>query len=165
MAARVELGGLLLQRGRLAQAAAVCQEALEILPGYSEAALVLAQAERLRGRVEEAVAVLVEILSGDAFDVPALVQLGAALLDAGRAVDARRALQRALRLDPASLSGHLQLGRVAEAEGFTREALDSWRRVVSLGEGSAEAQEAVSRAESLLERVQSAHSSTLARTA
>jgi tetratricopeptide (TPR) repeat protein len=97
--------------GRVDEAADAFTAALTVLPGYAGALLALAGAEERRGRPEAAVALLVELLTADAYHLEALCRLGAALLSAGRPADARRALGRVLRFAP----GHAEAERLLRA--------------------------------------------------
>jgi tetratricopeptide (TPR) repeat protein len=109
VAARIDLGKVLLAADRVDEAAAELATALEMLPGYPPALLALAAAEEWRGRPDAAVELLVELLGADAYHIDALCRLGAALLSAGRPADARRALGRALRFAPGHAEARLLL--------------------------------------------------------
>jgi tetratricopeptide (TPR) repeat protein len=128
LAARVQLGWLGLEEGGWAEAAEHASSALEALPGYGDAALLLAEAERRRGRMAAAVGALVDLLEEDAYDLRALFRLGEVLLEADRPADAVTAFRRVLRFDPASARGWLRLGEALVAAGRPAEAAACWRR-------------------------------------
>jgi tetratricopeptide (TPR) repeat protein len=133
VAARVDLADVLLESGREEEAAAACETALEFLPGYPDAVMLLAEARRRQRRFEEGVDLLVDLLSRDAFHVAALCALGRTLAEADRPDDARRALERALRLEPESAEARLELGRLARGAGRYREAAHHWIAAVEHG--------------------------------
>ena len=131
--ARLELGALLLAEHRLAEAAEQGREALAILPGYAEAARLVADAEVAAGRLDAAVAVLVELLEDDSYHLPSLLYLGRILLDAGRVADARVALRRVMRLNPDAGDAWIELGRSYQMEGRTKEAAACRAQATALG--------------------------------
>lgn len=120
--ARLELGSLHLAEGEFDEAAEQGRAALSALPGYAEAARLVADAERAAGRAEAAIAVLAELLEEDAYHLPSLLYLGQMLLHTGRAGDARVAFRRVLRLSPESGDAWLGLSRSYLAEGRANEA-------------------------------------------
>jgi cellulose synthase operon protein C len=113
-----------------------------VLPTYTEAAYVLAQALRAAGRPREAVGALVDLLAGDPYHFDALVLLGVALSDEGRRDDARHAFGRVLKFDPSRADALFQLGGLAAAERRFREAIGFWRRAVEAAPDSPLAQSA-----------------------
>src|SRR5690606_22611187 len=96
--------------------------ALEILPGYADAARLVADAERGAGRHGSAIAVLAELLEEDAYHLPSILYLGQLLLHEGRYADAGIAFRRVLRLDPYSAEAWQSLSRAYAAEGRLSEA-------------------------------------------
>jgi DNA-binding SARP family transcriptional activator len=78
----------------------------------------------------------VELLTADSYHLEALLKLGEILADAGQFADARRALQRLVRLDPMSLQSRYQLGLVLVEEGRMSAALALLRSVADSGADS-----------------------------
>ncbi len=111
VAARVDLGGLLLAEGDHAGAAEQARLALEVLPGYIDAALLLAEAEEQRGDPNAAVALIAEVLEEDPYHLRALERLAVTLTAAGRVGDAAVAYRRLLRFDPESDAARAGLER------------------------------------------------------
>ncbi|MQA89761.1 MAG: tetratricopeptide repeat protein [Gemmatimonas sp.] len=132
LAARVELGALLLGEGDFDAAADHARATLEALPGYSEAALLLANAEHARGESDAGVDVLVELLEMDLYHLPALHRLGEILLESGNAADAATAFRRVLRFDPGSGQAWLRLGDALEHSAASQEAAKCWERAADL---------------------------------
>jgi cellulose synthase operon protein C len=133
VAAWTDMARLLLGQGRAGEAAEVCGQALAILPSYPEAMLLLAEAERLQRRPDRAIAVLVDLLTEDACHPAALLCLGRALRDDGRPDDARRALERALRFDPASAEGAFLLETLSSPRDRRRRAPAAARALAYAG--------------------------------
>jgi tetratricopeptide (TPR) repeat protein len=132
VAARVELGRLLLEVGRVEDAIRESRAALDVLPTYGDAAYLLAVAQRRAGVPGEAMATLIDLLEGDPYHLDGLVLLGQVLNDQGRRDDARRALQRVLRLNRDRADAHFHLGVVASEERRFRDAVAHWRDAIDL---------------------------------
>ncbi|HEX5724042.1 MAG TPA: tetratricopeptide repeat protein, partial [Longimicrobiaceae bacterium] len=165
VAARVELGRVLLEGGDAEAAIAECRAALEVLPTYAEAAELLATACRGAGRPREAVEVLVDLLTGDPYHLDGLVLLGQALRDDGRRADARQALGRALRFDPDRADALFHLGVVAADDRHFREAIEYWKRAVDADPEGPFAQPARDNIGTALDLAHVFHTSSAARAA
>ena len=98
--ARVMLGRILAATNRVEDAAAEFRIALDYLPSHGEAAFALADLERNAGRIKNAIAVIVDLLSVDPYHLEALVKLGKLLVETGRPDQAQLAFRRVLRFDP-----------------------------------------------------------------
>lgn len=133
IAARVELGSLCLSEGLVDEAVAQGRLALEALPGYGEAALLVADAELERGDFAAAVGVLVDLLADDPYHLDALLRLGEILLENGRTEDAMIALWRVLRFDPNSAVGWMRLGDAYMAANAVADAVGCWHRAIEAG--------------------------------
>src|SRR2546423_6662255 len=81
------------------------ERALDALPTFHEAALALADLLRRSGHVRQAVVRLAEMLEQDPYDLPALLLLGRALLDAKRDAPAPEAVRRGLEFEPGPVGG------------------------------------------------------------
>ncbi len=159
LAVRVELGRLCLDEKAYAEAAEHGRQALESLPGYAEAAVLVAEAERAAGRPHEAIDALAELLADDPYHLHALHQLGTILLEADRPEDAGVAFRRTVRFDPASSAAWEGLGNALAAMGDLQGAADCWRRAERLA-SDAESSEALKRKlEGLTSRKRPARSS------
>lgn len=104
---------LLAQRPDLAQRQA--EEILRVVPQAASASLILAQALRAQGRVDEAVTVLLQRLKADPRAAQVHFELALCLSQLGRTRDAVTALQAVVQLQPASpeawrvLADHLDI--------------------------------------------------------
>ncbi len=142
--ARLELGALLLAERDFAGAAEQGRAALGILPGYAEAARLVADAEVAAGRPEAAISILVELLEEDSYHLPSLLFLGRILLDTRRVADARVALRRVMRLDSESAEAWSELSRSYEMEGRSKEAAACRAQAAALAESRSTGQRAMS---------------------
>ena len=100
VAARATLGRLLADSGRTDEAVVELQEALDLLPGYGEAAMSLAELEWRRGHPTAAMHTLVDLLTVDPYHFEALAHLGTWLIEAGAPRDAATAFRRVLSFAP-----------------------------------------------------------------
>jgi len=128
------LGRLEERRDNPAAARMAYERALDLLPSYMEAALPLADLIRRTESPRMAVDFLIDLLLGEPYDLEALLLLGRALLDDGRADEALEALAPALALFPDDLDLLMTeaetlrtLGRFGEAQA----AMAGW-----IGDGS-----------------------------
>ncbi len=133
IAVRIELGGLYLADGLVAEAIEQGRAALEALPGYAEAAILVADGELERGDPDAAVDALADLLHDDPFHLDALLKLGETLQWSGREADAIFAFRRVLRYDPTLAIAWLRLGDTWLASGERDEAIACWRRALEVG--------------------------------
>lgn len=125
-----EMSWRLVAHGRLEEALAAADRALELLPGNADAEQARGEALRLLGRLDEAIAAFDRCLHVEPANRFALASKGAALASAGRDAEAVESLARAIELEPAYFfalawrGGCLdRLGRLEEAEAdFERAA-------------------------------------------
>jgi tetratricopeptide (TPR) repeat protein len=110
--------------------------ALGILPGYAEAAMVLAEGMLTLGRTEQALATLVDQLEYDSRNLPAILRLGEILQDTSRPTEARVAFRRVLRVDPGSEKAWIQLADSFAVVGRDAEANSCLARAVAIREVS-----------------------------
>jgi len=96
------LGNMLLQKGRLDEAMAHFQKALESLPDFADARSNLGAALLQKGQPEEAVAQFQRALEIVPSDVLTRYNLGSALLKSGHAAEAVTQFQSVLRCAPIS---------------------------------------------------------------
>jgi tetratricopeptide (TPR) repeat protein len=113
-AARIDLAELLLVMGDAEGAAEIGAGAIAMLPGYPDAVLVTALAHHRSGRSDEAIGLLVELLTADAYNFDALLRLASILVDRGRYADARQALNRVLRFDADHAVARQELERLGQ---------------------------------------------------
>ena len=111
-AARVGLARTLKALGNDDAAESVYADAVRALPSYAPAALELAELRWRRGHRDAALRGLVSFLELDPRHVDGLVLLGTWLYESDRVLQAARALERAVRLDPTHGRAAEELARV-----------------------------------------------------
>jgi tetratricopeptide (TPR) repeat protein len=129
---RVAIARLLQARGDLLAAHLELVAALAAAPAWRDATLALAALHRAAGRAREAVRVLALHLERHGTDTDALVHLAEALHDDGRDEDARRAVQRARRLEPDHPRALWIDGVLHAVQGRARDARVRWGRLVAV---------------------------------
>ncbi|MDX1675994.1 MAG: tetratricopeptide repeat protein, partial [Longimicrobiales bacterium] len=112
VAARVGLARTLKALGNEAAAESVYADAVRALPSYGPAAMELAELRWRRGHRDAALQGLVSFLELDPRHVDGLVLLGTWLYETDRSVQAVRALERAVRLDPTHRRAADELARL-----------------------------------------------------
>ncbi len=133
---RYQLASVLIERKTFREAEQELVNALDDVPTYSEATLMLARLRRQLGRAGDALPLLVELLQRDPYHFDALIGLGETLLDLGRKPDAATAFTRVLRFDPNHVGALYHEGAsLAERQRF-KEAIDRWQRVLVLAPSS-----------------------------
>lgn len=126
---RVSIARLLRTRGDLLAARLELVAALTAAPSLREAVLELALVHRDAGRTTEALSMLSAHLANAPTDLDALVLLAETLLQLERDDDARIAVSRVLRHDPAHEAALWIEGKLLARQSRMRDALDRWRRV------------------------------------
>ena len=129
---RYQLAMILEMKGFNADAERELVGALDSVPTYTEAALSLASLRRRLRRHDESLALLVDLLQRDPYNLDALTSLGETLFDGGRRGDAAVAFARVLRFDPEHVGSLYFEGVLAADQHRYREAIERWRRVVDL---------------------------------
>jgi len=136
--ARANLGVALAKMGKLDEAIPQLERALKVDPGSSltHANLGLALRGRDLPRALEHMRRAVE-LKPDFVD--ARMNLGAALLDAGRADEAQEMFKATLEIDPGSSAAHFRLGSILLERGRPSEAASHLERALGLDQSLIEA--------------------------
>ena len=141
------LGNVLVKQGKLEEAIAHFQKALEILPGYPEARSNLAKARYnlgnalfKQGRLEEALAQYRASLAIEPANAEALNNLGNALATKGDDDAAIAQYQKALALQPGYSDALFDLGHVLLKQGKLDEALLQFHKLVEIKPHDAETQ-------------------------
>jgi tetratricopeptide (TPR) repeat protein len=127
-----ELALLLAERGEPGKAEESLLAALEAVPTYVEAMLALASVRRRFGRVDAALAPLVELLRRDPYNIDALLSLSEVLLELDRQDDAAISIDRVLRFDPRHVLALFLKGQLLADRHRYRDAIAMWQRVVEL---------------------------------
>ncbi|MGF6596466.1 protein O-GlcNAc transferase [Paraburkholderia sp. GAS448] len=126
------LGNMLMERGRLAQAIEHYRRAVSLKPDYPEAHNNLGNALREARQPQASMlscAQAIELRPGYA---EAYNNLGNALQDLGELEAAAASYGKAVALRPAYAQAHNNLGNVQRAQGRRDEAIESYRQAVSL---------------------------------
>jgi tetratricopeptide (TPR) repeat protein len=133
------LGLVLRQEGRSAEAMTQFSAALAVAPEYVEARNHLGLTQRDLGEPAKAVASFEEVLRRAPDFAPAHFNLGETLLTMG---DDRRAIEEfstTVRLAPDHVGAHLQLSRLLLQRGQAEEAVSHARQALALGPASPQA--------------------------
>ncbi len=136
---RVAIARLLRRSGDHLAARLELVAALSAAPHLREARLALATVHCESRRPEEAIRVLSSHLAQHNTDVDALVLLAEALRDAGRADDARHAVQRARRFEPDHPMALWMDGLLLADQDRVRDARSRWGRLIAMAPGSSAA--------------------------
>jgi tetratricopeptide (TPR) repeat protein len=126
------LGELLLEAGKLDEAAAEFRAAAEAEPASAAARVNLARTLARQGKFDEATLQVRRVLLADARYAPAYYQLGAILDARGEPGEAMVQWRKALQFDTNYAEAHAALGRALYAKGQTAEALRHWRESLKL---------------------------------
>jgi tetratricopeptide (TPR) repeat protein len=122
----------LVETGRLEEAVAQFEKAVELQPDFVAARAHLGGALAKAGRLDEALVQLRKALERDAAYAPAHYSLGLVLSQRGDAHGAIVEWRSALDLDPKYAEAHNSLGEALYAQGRTAEALAHWRDGIRL---------------------------------
>jgi tetratricopeptide (TPR) repeat protein len=132
------LGDDLLKKGRLDEAIAQCQRALEIRPGNAEAHYNLGSAFLQKGRLDEAIVQCQIVLKIRANDADAHYVLGTAFLQEGRLDEAITQCQDALQIKPDYVEARSNLGNALLKKGKVDEAITQYQMALQIKPGYAE---------------------------
>ena len=137
--ARNNLGKLLLDAGRPAEAAAQLREAVRIEPDSAEAHANLGNALEQAGFAGMARSEFEAALRIDPAFAGAHYNLGILLLQSGLPADAAREFRTALREEPGRAAAHNNLGLALSRQGLDAGAIPEFRRALALEPGLPEA--------------------------
>lgn len=137
--ARSNLGRVLLEEGRTAEAERELREAVRLGPASAEAEADLGNALDRLGRADEARAHYARAVGIDPSLAGAHFNFGLSLLRAGRASEASGQFRAALAIEPGRAAAHNGLGLSLAALGLRKEAAAEYRRAVELDPGLKEA--------------------------
>jgi predicted Zn-dependent protease len=112
VAALTALGRVLAETSRAPDAREHLRAALSLLPSYGEAGMTLAEIEWEAGRRNEAIHVLVDLLTADPYLLSALTRLGHMLEENGKREEAIVAYNRVLRFQPGDTDAATGLARL-----------------------------------------------------
>lgn len=133
------LGHALFDQGKVEEAIAQYQAALEINPDYAEACNNLGNALLQEGKVDEAIAHLQRALQINPDYAEACNNLGNALLQQGKVDEAIAQLQRSLQINPDDASAHDILGNALLQKGNANEAIAQYQVALQINPHYAEA--------------------------
>jgi tetratricopeptide (TPR) repeat protein len=133
------LGLALVQEGRLDEAIAPYQKALEIEPDYAGAHNNLGGVFLQKGLMDEAMAQFQKALEINPNYVKARNNLGIALARKGRVDEAIRQYQEALKIDPNDADTQVSLGAALAQKGQLDEAMAHYQKALEINPGFAEA--------------------------
>ncbi|HVR97911.1 MAG TPA: tetratricopeptide repeat protein [Thermoanaerobaculia bacterium] len=127
------LGGVLQDTGRLDEAAAAYDKALEIAPGDTAALVHRAEIHRLQGRGTEAEAALIKVLAAEPRNAAVQALLGQAALERGDFKQAAELLEAALAAVPAANRLYYPLSRAYRGLGQADKEAASLAKVGAVG--------------------------------
>jgi tetratricopeptide (TPR) repeat protein len=131
------LGGNVLQQGRVDEAITHFQDALQIKPDFADAHYNLGTALLRKGRVDEAISHFQKALQIKPDFAEACNNLGHALLQKGRADDAIACLQKALQIKPDYAEPHYNLGNAFLQKDNVDEAIAQYHKALQIKPGLA----------------------------
>ncbi len=136
--AHCNLGNVLLQQGREAEAMAQYEQALRLNPDYAEAHNNLGSVLKDQRKLPEAMAHHEQAIRLKPDYAEAHNNLGVALIQAGRVQEAIPHFEQALRLKPDYADAHYNLGNVLLQAGKLDEAIGHYEQVLRLKPGDVE---------------------------
>jgi tetratricopeptide (TPR) repeat protein len=128
--AHSKLGGLLFQQGRVDEAIARHQKALDICPDFAEAHNDLGVALLKKGQLDEAIAHFLKALGREPRDGRIYFNIGNALFRQGKLDEATDYLQRGLLMLPTCAIAHDLLGTVLLQKGQVEEAIGHFQQAI-----------------------------------
>ena len=141
--AQNNLGGMLMERGRLDEAEAHLLRAIEIEPSYPEAYDNLGILLDRRGRIEEAIEQYRRALRADPRYSYSHNNLGISLAEQGRLDEAIASFREAIRLKPDFARAHFNLGVALARSGDRAGALAALREAARIDPGDADIRKAL----------------------
>jgi tetratricopeptide (TPR) repeat protein len=133
------LGNTLLQKGRVDEAIAQYQQALQIKPDYVGAHINLGIALLRKGQVDEAIVHFQMALQINPDYAETCYNLGNALLQKGQVDEAIAQYQLALQIKPDYAEAHINLGNVLLQKGHMDEAIVHFQKALQLNPDNAKA--------------------------
>jgi protein O-mannosyl-transferase len=131
-----KLGVVLFQKGRVDDAVAQYQKALEINPNYVAAHYNLGNALFQKGQLDEALAQYQKAVEIDPNDAEAHVNLGNALLQKGQLDEAVAQFQKALEINANDAEAHYNLGNAFFQKGQLDEAVAQFQKALKIDPNS-----------------------------
>jgi tetratricopeptide (TPR) repeat protein len=131
-----DFGYDLLRWGRVDEAIAQFQKALEIKPNHASAHYYLGIALLQKGRVDEALVQFQKVLENDPDEPMANYNLGNFLLAKGRVDEAIVCFQKSLAVQPGSVLARNNLGTALLLKGQEREALVQFQKALEYDPGN-----------------------------
>ena len=132
------LGNVLLQKGKVDEAIAQYQQALQINPNYARARNNLGNALCQKGNVDEAIAQYQRALQNTPDSAEIHNNLGMALLQKGRVDEAISHYQQALQISPNYIKARYNFGMALFQKGRVDEAIAQYQMVLQIKPDSAE---------------------------
>jgi tetratricopeptide (TPR) repeat protein len=126
------LGGLLLNEGKVEEAMAHFQKAVELQPDFAESQNMLGSALITLGRLDEAAARFQKAFELEPRSAVALYNLGVVASAKGLPDQAIQLYQRALEIQPRYAEAHGNLGLMLAQQGQLEEAIVHFRRAVEI---------------------------------
>jgi protein O-mannosyl-transferase len=130
--ARYGLGNALFQEGKVDEAIAQYQKALQINPNYAETCNNLGNALLEQGKVNEAIEYLQKALQINPDNVEACGNLGNALLHQGKVDEAIEHLRKAVQINPHSANAHDILGNALLQKGNVDGAIAQYHAALQI---------------------------------
>ncbi len=132
VAAHVNLGLALHDKGRLDEAIACYRNAIELDPKLAAAHNNLGHVLRAKGQLAEAIACCLKAIELDPKFAHAHNNLGLALKDKGQLAEAIACYRKAIALEPKYAHAHNNLGNALRAKGQLDEAITCYRKAIAL---------------------------------
>jgi protein O-mannosyl-transferase len=130
--AHYNLGNALLKRGKIDEAIAQYQKALEIQPGLSSAHYNLGNAFLKHGELNEAIAQYQKTLELRPNHADSLYNMGLALFKQGKLDEAIAQLRKALEIEPDAVAAHIGLGDALAAKGARDAATAQYQKALEI---------------------------------
>jgi tetratricopeptide (TPR) repeat protein len=136
--AHFNLGNAFSQKGRIDDAIAQFQQALQIRPDYTEAQVDIGNILLQTGRVDEAIASYQSALQISPDSAVAHCNLGNALRQKGKEGDAMAEFQKTLQIEPGYAPAYVDIGNILLQNGQVDEAIASYQSALQISPDSAE---------------------------